>query len=126
MGHPVHLSANPVLDYEGTMKASPGVLIRRIVLLAILVFGGTIYIFVWQPTWLLHWNDFRTGNKIISRIETYRKTHLRLPDSLDDLGISDPDIRIYYKKTSDTEYIVWFGTTLGESETYDSQTKKWD
>jgi hypothetical protein len=32
---------------------------------------------------------------------------------------------IYYKKESDTEYVVWFGTQLGESVTYDSETKEW-
>lgn len=93
---------------------------------ATLLFGGAIYVVLLQPTWLLHRNEFRRGNTLISRIETYRNAHHALPDSLYELGITDPDIRIYYKKTSDKDYIVWFGTWLGESETYDSQTKKWD
>jgi len=96
------------------------------VLPVVLLFSGAIYIFVWQPTWLLHWNDFRTGNRIIAQIEVYRNTHHRLPDSFEELGITDPDIRVFYKKTNDSDFIVWFGTWLGESETYDSRAKKWD
>jgi hypothetical protein len=63
---------------------------------------------------------------IISRVETYRNTQGRLPEALDEIGIGDPDVRVYYKKTGNSDYIVWFGTSLGESETYDSHTRKWD
>lgn len=80
----------------------------------------------WQPTRVLHWRDFRTGNKIISRVEAFRKSYGHLPETLRDVGITDPDLRVFYQKTNDNDYIVWFGTTLGESETYDSHTKKWE
>jgi hypothetical protein len=82
--------------------------------------------FLWQPTWLFHWSDFRTGNAIISRVEAFRTSHGYLPETLKDIGITDPNLRVFYRKTSNDEYIVWFGTTLGESETYNSRTKKWE
>lgn len=82
--------------------------------------------FLWQPTWLFHWNDFRTGRKIISRVESFRISDGRLPETLEEIGVADPNLRIFYRKTNDNEYIVWFGTTLGESETYNSRTKKWE
>jgi hypothetical protein len=97
---------------------------RRFVWLLILLGLGAIYICVWRPVWLLCWPEFRAGNRIISRIDTYRNTHGRLPESLDEIGISDSN-GVYYQKSGSNDYVVWFGTTLGESETYDSHTKKW-
>jgi hypothetical protein len=40
--------------------------------------------------------------------------------------MTDPDLKVFYRKIGDNEYYVWFGTTLGESETYDSRIKKWE
>jgi hypothetical protein len=79
-----------------------------------------------QPAWLFHWRDFRTGNEIVSRVEAFRTSHRRLPDTLHEIGIDDPDPRVFYRKASDAEFVVWFGTLLGESETYNSRTKQWD
>ena len=93
--------------------ASRIVSIRRLVWLTVLLGLGAIYVLVWRPTWLLRWNEYRTGNMIISRVETYRTTHGRLPETLDEIGVGDPDIRVYYKKIGDSDYIVWFGTSLG-------------
>jgi hypothetical protein len=81
---------------------------------------------LWQPDRLFHWRDFRTGNEIISRVEAFRKSHGYLPESLEDVGVTDPDLKVFYRKTGENEYLVWFGTTLGESETYNSSAKKWD
>jgi len=82
--------------------------------------------FLWQPAGLFHWRDFGTGNEVISRVESFRKRHGYLPESLMGVGVTDLDLRVFYCKTSDNEYIVWLGTTLGESETYDSRAKKWE
>jgi hypothetical protein len=79
---------------------------------------------LWQPLWLFHWHDYKVGNEIIARVEAFKRTRARLPDKLGDLGISD-DSGVYYCKVSDDEYIVWFGTTLGESEIFSSQTRHW-
>jgi hypothetical protein len=32
---------------------------------------------------------------------------------------------IYYRKESETKFVLWFGTILGESVTYNSDTKEW-
>ena len=88
--------------------------------------GITVGLFLWQPAWLFHWHDFRTGNEIVLRVEGFRTSHGYLPDSLKEVGLEDLDLKVFYRKISDDEYCVWFGTTLGESETYSSRTKKWE
>ena len=41
------------------------------------------------------------------------------------IGMEDSESGpVYYQKTSDSTYIVWFPTILGESATYESSTKK--
>jgi len=45
---------------------------------------------------------------------------------LEDVGFNDSDLNVFYEKIGEAEYRVWFGTTLGESETYDSHTKSWE
>jgi hypothetical protein len=82
--------------------------------------------FIWQPVWLYHWRDFRKASEVISRVEAFRKSHRSLPETLDEVGMADPDLKVFYRRNGDTQYYVWFGTTLGESETYDSQTKRWE
>jgi hypothetical protein len=37
--------------------------------------------------------------------------------------MSDPNLKVFYRKIGDGEYCVWFGTTLGESEIFTSRTK---
>ena len=66
------------------------------------------------------------GNEIVNKIENYRKEKGVLPTSLSEVGIEEKeDSVIHYKKESETKFILWFGTTLGESTTYDSETKNW-
>lgn len=82
---------------------------------------------MYQPVWLFHWSDFRTGNEIVSRVALFQARHNgALPETLEQVGISIDEQRVFYKKVDTHSYIVWFGTTVGESETYDSRTKKWD
>lgn len=99
---------------------------KTLILLGGIVCAIAIGTCLWQPVWLFQRRDFRTGNEIISRVESFRQSHGYLPGSLKDIGVTDPDLRVFYCRAGDNEYIVWFGTTLGESETYDSRTKKWD
>jgi hypothetical protein len=65
-----------------------------------------------------------SGNAIVSKIETFRRETGRLPNSLSEIGVEERESGPDYCKTSRNGYIVWYGTTLGESDTYDSQTKK--
>ena len=50
----------------------------------------------------------------------------KLSESLEEIGIKDPDLNVFYRKIGPEEYCVWFGTSLGESETYNSRSKKWE
>ena len=64
---------------------------------------------------------------MIARVEAFRASHGRLPENLEEIGINDPDLNLYYRKVSEEEYEVWFGAhSVGESETYSSRNKKWD
>jgi hypothetical protein len=71
-------------------------------------------------------SKYNKGIGIIQKIEFYRMIKGKLPDSLDDIG-EDPqaDGPIYYSKIDSVNYEIWFGTTLGESCVYRSETKKW-
>lgn len=99
----------------------------RYIVLAVFVFalvaGGVV---LSRPAWLFNWREFRAGNEIVSRVETFRARNGKLPENLQDIGIKDPDLNVFYRKIDPDEYCVWFGTTLGESETYNSRNKKWE
>ena len=70
--------------------------------------------------------DFTKGNEVANKIENFRKEKSRLPNSLTEIGIKETESGpIYYKKESESKYILWFGKGLGESVTYDSETKQW-
>ncbi len=66
------------------------------------------------------------GNEIAAKIEKFRNEKGKLPESLSEVGIAETESGpIYYKKESETKYILWFGKELGESMIYDSDTKEW-
>ena len=99
----------------------------RIGFLALVVFAGlAMGLFLSQPVRLFHWRELRTGNETVSRVETFRVKHGRLPETLKEAGIDDPDQKVFNRKMGSDEYCVWFGTTLGESETFNSRTQKWE
>jgi hypothetical protein len=67
------------------------------------------------------------GNGVISKIEKFKNKNARLPDNLSEIGIVENEScrPVCYKKESESKYIVWFGKELGESTTYNSDTKQW-
>jgi hypothetical protein len=68
----------------------------------------------------------KQGNETVAKVEKFRNEKGRLPNSLSEIGTLETENGpIYYRKESDTKYIIWFGKELGESATYDSATKKW-
>jgi len=95
------------------------------VLILVSGLGLTAWLYLLQPVWLFHRCDFRVGNQIVSRVEVFRTTHGHLPETLDEIGFGDPDLGLYYHKVDEQSYWVWFGTSLGKSELYESQTKSW-
>lgn len=67
------------------------------------------------------------GDRVIARIEQYKERMGVLPDSLADVGIrEEADYPLYYQKIADDRYQLWFGTSLGESMTYYSDSKRWE
>ena len=69
----------------------------------------------------------KEGAVIVEKIETFKAKNTRLPDSLSEIGLkSTEEGPIYYRKTSDSSYEIWFGSDLGESVTYDSKSKAWN
>jgi len=69
----------------------------------------------------------REGDKVVTLIEAHRLQTGKLPASLTELGAPEAEEGpLYYQRKSATTYEVWFGRSLGESETYSSRTKKWE
>lgn len=69
----------------------------------------------------------KQGNEIVFKIEHYKNVNGKLPISLTEINIEEKlEGPIYYELKGSSRYILWFGTTLGESITYDSEQKKWE
>lgn len=82
-----------------------------------------IYLFIFACG---YGEKLKQGNEVVAKIEKFKNDKGRLPNSLSEIGIVETESGpIYYKKESETKYIVWFGKELGESATYDSVTKQW-
>jgi len=65
------------------------------------------------------------GDSVVAKVEQFRKSNGHLPNALSDIGTKEEENCPCYCKTGDDSYIVWYGTSLGESDAYDSRTKKW-
>lgn len=65
------------------------------------------------------------SNAIVVKVEEFKRVNRRLPDSLREMGIEESESCPCYCRTKDNGYLVWYGTTLGRSDTYDSRTQKW-
>jgi hypothetical protein len=82
--------------------------------------------FVFAPDEIAYRREIHQGNGLVLNIEKFRREQGRLPGSVEELAITDADtLRLFYAKCSESRYIVWFGTTLGESMTYTSETRRW-
>jgi hypothetical protein len=74
--------------------------------------------------------EIRDGNSLISQINSFQQSHGRLPLDLSELGndtaqAAEKKGLSYERCSSGVHYIVWFGTTLGESVSYDSRSSGW-
>ncbi len=64
--------------------------------------------------------------EVIQRVENFETKNKRLPSTLAELGIDEAKVDLaFYKKISETEFEVWYGTSLGISNVYNSKTKEW-
>ena len=67
------------------------------------------------------------GDELVLKIENFKTENGFLPSDLEDLGIEETlEGPLFYEKVDSVNYVVWFGTTLGESMIYYSDTQEWD
>lgn len=67
------------------------------------------------------------GNRIVEKIENYKKNKGKLPESIEDIGIKETmEGPFFYEKKDSVNYMVWFGTSLGEGVYYYSDSNKWE
>jgi hypothetical protein len=104
---------------------------RNVTILAALsltaVIGVLICFAFFAPDSMVYSREIKLGNEVVRSIDALREREGKLPASLSEVGIpvSDQD-HYFYQPCTDGRYIVWFGTRLGESMTYDSATRHWD
>lgn len=69
----------------------------------------------------------RNGEKLIKLIEDYREKNDSLPSSLLDINTDGwiEGVLYCYQKEDSLNYIIWYGTVLGEGVYYYSATKEW-
>ena len=96
---------------------------KKIIIIILII--STLVVFVTRPD-----SRIKKGDKLIQKIEMFKQENGRLPESLGELGypFNEYDERgpLYYDRSVDgLNYLVSFGTTLGESTIYYSTTKKW-
>jgi hypothetical protein len=88
-------------------------------LLVVVVIGIIVWIRTPDP-------KQRQGEHIQRLVEDFRQSQHRLPSSLNELGITDFEFGpIYYEVVDDRDYCLWYGTSLGESVSYNSTTRLW-
>ena len=76
--------------------------------------------------WVFYWSEVRQAKKVIAAVNTFQVRTGHLPETLSETGLADSSVPdVFYQKNGEGEYIVWFGTVLGESAIYESSTKKW-
>ena len=76
-----------------------------------------------MPRWRAH-QLIQQAEPILASLESYHQQHGRYPESFSEAGIPEPE-ELYYTRMQDGSYIVWFGTTLGESVSFRSIDHKW-
>ena len=94
-------------------------------LVSALLVAATIIAILVKPRWQEH-KLMRESEPIQASLESYRQTHGQYPESLTQIGISGKlEGPIFYRQESRASYLLWFGTSLGESRTFDSTDHKW-
>lgn len=64
------------------------------------------------------------AQELVTRVEDYKQENKKLPVSVEELGLEDVENTMAFnEKTSDSTYIIWYGTSLGSSLVYRSETK---
>lgn len=67
------------------------------------------------------------GNELVKKIELYKERNGELPKTIEDVGIKETlEGPLFYVRCDSANYMVYYGTTVGEGMYYYSDTKEWD
>lgn len=100
---------------------------RRKSYILIALVGGCIAMIVFSIANNREDRLIRLGNQYVAKINKYYLAKGKLPNSLSEVGGMDSEEGpIYYERKDTSSFILWFGTTVGESITYRSTTKSWE
>ena len=91
--------------------------------------GVSSFILASLAGWLIFSSLFdarllREGSRLVARVEAYRETRGKLPESLSEIGVSEEG-RWCYAQREGGFYILWHGRGLGSSTAYDSRERIW-
>jgi len=101
-------------------------MIRMALIICFILAGGYAAYFLFAPASIRYSSEIRRGNRIAREIDRFRARKGHLPLSLTEIGkLESESGPFYYERCGESRYIVWFGTTLGESMTYDSAKRVW-
>lgn len=71
-------------------------------------------------------NYQKFGAYLIDKIETFRQTENRLPNSVEELGLEEPmNSGPYYKRKDSVNYVIFFTVGFDETFIYYSDKKEW-
>lgn len=72
-------------------------------------------------------NEYKKrGTYLIDKIETFRQSEHRLPNSFEELGLEEPmSVGPYYEKIDSVNYVVFFAIGFDETLIYYSDKKEW-
>jgi len=86
-----------------------------------------IFFAVWYSLQKQEGSDYqREGRSLIDKIETFRQTEHRLPNSVKELGLEEPmNNGPYYEKKDSINYIVFFAVGFDETYIYYSDKNEW-
>lgn len=99
----------------------------RMYLLLVIIFLSLAVLFLVLTKETKEDSLIEQGNQLVIKIEEYKKDRGKFPISLAEINIQEKlEGPIYYELKDSTRFILWFGTTLGESVTYDSRNRKWE
>lgn len=71
-------------------------------------------------------NYQKRGAFLIDKIETFRQTENRLPNSVEEIGLEEPmNSGPYYERKDNENYVIFYTIGFDESFIYYSDKKEW-
>ncbi len=67
----------------------------------------------------------KEGNAIVAKIENFKTSNGRLPESLSEIGVEETESGPWFYSMKDGNYTVYYPLGFDESKTYDSSTREW-